>query len=144
MKAIEQELAVRQRDTVYPKPLPEGIREVVLTALSFTTPFSLRMSLQDFQKIVNSEPADWSILDVNCISLVIKMRTAHELEMSITDWLEMQVIFEGMWQECKAIVAKMESEIKIKFMATPPAEEETVIDKEPKTIAFPVANTAQA
>lgn len=92
---IDIQLAKFQKETMFPADLlPEGFSDLVKECFRYTSPYVLRMSLDDFKALLSITDNRYNVLDMNTIGHVVRSRNANELGLSITEYLEMQERFE--------------------------------------------------
>lgn len=105
----EIELVRWQRETEFPKEmLKPDFKSIVEECFLYVSPYSLRMSLDDYKKILMIEDDSYSILDMNTICHVIRSRNAHDLGLDIDDYIQLQEAIEPISRKVLELISEKE------------------------------------
>lgn len=131
---VKKQLNEWENQTIFDKKLlPDNFGDLVKEVLSFNSPFHLRMSIDYYKQLVTNTSGEYTLMEISCIGHAAKIRTAHEMKMTIDEYVDFQGGIESIAQEYLKLVAEKRKSI----------EQELSGKKRGEVIDFPIP-TAQA
>ncbi len=115
---IDTELATWENETIFdPTLLPGNFIELVDEVYQYTTPFQLRMSLEYYKQLRSHTELDFSLMEINNICLVCKLRTQDEMRMGKDEYFEFQEGIENIAVEYRKLTAEKKKALEYKYTA---------------------------
>lgn len=133
---INKEFLDFQTSTKYGKT-PSKFKELATQALAYANPANSKLTVNEFKTISTKQKDDYSLWELGFVLKVMESRTAHEMGMSLPEYIEYLEMIDSVVKKWRSVVAPKSQELNDKLSKW--TDEQLQKAEEAKTIPLGVA-----